>query len=388
MKDDSVKRILLIASFALFAIAMVFVSYYIMNYVNGNGQYFQSYNKVINNELAGLLIKQKNMDDKIKDIVANGDYTFESPCVIVNPYEINPLSALIIFSTKEKNSVEIYINDTKVTTMEASVDHVIPVYGLYANSTNYIELRLNDGKRKVVEVKTSAYNDDLTGIRFNEDRVNHSHVFMVGNTKSSNSILRGFDSLDNLILIMDFGYFGSFKLSNTLFHVGYNSEFSKNTNLQDIELQIDFMGRIIGIDKDTSDLTVNPNAEQGDKLYIYNYKNLYTEITKNYTTNRLVDTTAYSVETKIETNEIEEKLVNAEVYNKDYKIAVNGEYITYEFYEENRNMELLLVTRNSKYTYMYDITNRNIIKTSITGDLSIFIKKGDEYYSLLTTVKN
>ena len=49
MKNDSAKRVLLISSFILFAIAMVYVSYYVVNYVNTNNQYFKNYNKVVTN---------------------------------------------------------------------------------------------------------------------------------------------------------------------------------------------------------------------------------------------------------------------------------------------------------------------------------------------------
>ena len=113
MEKDSVKRLILISSFILFAIAMIFVSYYIVHNYNGNNQYFQAYNKLIDNDLANLIAKQKSMDAKIEEIKENGDYTIESPCIIVNPYDINPLSALVIFNTKEKRSVDVYINDTK-----------------------------------------------------------------------------------------------------------------------------------------------------------------------------------------------------------------------------------------------------------------------------------
>ena len=65
MKNDSVKRVLLISSFILFAIAMVYVSYYVVNYVNTNNQYFKNYNKVVTNELANLIDKQKAMDERI-----------------------------------------------------------------------------------------------------------------------------------------------------------------------------------------------------------------------------------------------------------------------------------------------------------------------------------
>ena len=51
-------------------------------------------------------------------------------------------------------------------------------------------------------------------------------------------------------------------------------------------------------------------------------------------------------------------------------------------------MDLVLVTRNSENTYSYDMSNRNIIKTNITGDVSLYINFNGTYYTLLTTIDN
>ena len=388
MKNDSVKRVLLVSSFVLFAIAMVFLSYYLVNHYNGNNQYFKAYNKTIDNELAELTAKQKTMDDKIKDIVENGDYTFDAPCIIKNPYELNPLSAIIIFNTKENVSVDVSINDTKVTTVAKSKDHIIPVYGLYANSSNFIELKLSNGKTKTIEIKTTSYNNNITGINFKEDRKDYSHTFVLGNMKGSNSVLRCFDAYDNLMMYMDFGYFSSVKYTNGLVHLGYNSEFSRDTKLVDIELQVDYMGKIVGITNSTADLNHSYNAEVGDKIYSYQFIDLYENQIYNYTPRKLVDNSAYSIKTKLETSEMEDKLVNALLYQDDYKLAVNGEYITFDFNRPNTKMNLILVTRNTMNSYMYNISNKHMIKTGVTGDVSLFLEINGQYYSLLTTINN
>ena len=388
MEKDSVKRLILISSFILFAIAMIFVSYYIVHNYNGNNQYFQAYNKLIDNDLANLIAKQKSMDAKIEEIKENGDYTIESPCIIVNPYDINPLSALVIFNTKEKRSVDVYINDTKVTKVEASTEHVIPVYGLYANSINYVDLKLDNGTSKTIEIKTTSYNNNISGINFKEERKDYTHTFVLGNFQSSKSIFRGFDSYDNLILYMDFGYMSSIKYGADRFHIGYNSEYSRETKLVDLELQVDYMGRILAITKNTSELDHSYNAEVGDKKYNYKFMNLYKDKISNYKTPKLVDNVGFSAETKIETTNIEDKLVNAELYKNKYLLAVNGEYITFEFDENTSKMNLVLVTRNTDYSYMYSLNNKNIIKTKINGDVSLYLENNGTYYSLLTTINN
>ena len=126
----------------------------------------------------------------------------------------------------------------------------------------------------------------------------------------------------------------------------------------------------------------------GDKIYSYQFIDLYEKQINNYTPRKLVDNSAYSVKTKLETSEMEDKLVNALLYQDDYKLAVNGEYITFDFNRPNTKMNLILVTRNTMNSYMYNISNKHMIKTGVTGDVSLFLEINGQYYSLLTTINN
>ena len=40
-----------------------------------------------------------NYNNIEKTVLASSDYTFDNPKVILNPYDISPLTALIIFET-------------------------------------------------------------------------------------------------------------------------------------------------------------------------------------------------------------------------------------------------------------------------------------------------
>lgn len=386
MKDNSVNRVMLIASFIIFAIAMVFVTYYVTNYSDGSSKYFKNYNKIVKNELGIILEKQSKTDEKIKEISKDGDYTFDSPCILENPYGLNPLTALIIFNTNEPRSVTVKINDMQVTEVEKSSKHIIPIYGLYANSVNFIELVLDDGTSKIIEITTTSYNDNLEGITFKENETKATHKFVLGNLKSSNSLLRAFDSYDKLVSFIDFGYISSIRHNIDKYYIGYNSTYSKDTSLVDLNLEVDNMGRILTISKDTSELDYSYNAESGDKIYSYTYKNLYEEKIKNYSPTKRIDNEPYSVSSEYITKDLEEELVNAEVYEKEYKIGINGEYITYEF--DEKNISLLLVTRNTSKSYLYNLKGKNIIKTNVFGDISLYVNIDNKYYTLLATVEN
>jgi len=82
--------------------------------------------EVKNNE--DVFITQENLE---KDFTSYG-YTLDNPNVIINPYEISPLTALVIFETKDKVSVTVIIKgkeqeDYTYTLNDATV-HYIPIF--------------------------------------------------------------------------------------------------------------------------------------------------------------------------------------------------------------------------------------------------------------------
>lgn len=93
------------------------------------------------------------------------DGTFEDPEVIVNPYGVSPLTALIIFSNEGLNDVELTVTGkdeltTLNTTFAKNSKQYIPVYGLYANSDNEIVLKM--GKQtKIINIQTEALPNDF-----------------------------------------------------------------------------------------------------------------------------------------------------------------------------------------------------------------------------------
>lgn len=95
-----------------------------------------------------------------------GEYSFENPYVKLNPYLIAPLTALVMFKTAEPTSVSITVKgkekagDISFDFPEAT-EHVIPVYGLYADYANQVELKLANGKSKVITIQTEPAPEDV-----------------------------------------------------------------------------------------------------------------------------------------------------------------------------------------------------------------------------------
>lgn len=126
------------------------------------------------NEVVPALIDQVSSQEKINNklsIISKSDkYTLKNPYVELNPYGISPLSAVIIFKTEKEQTINIMINNDKVTTMEKSKNHVIPIYGLLANYTNKIVIS-NEEESKEITIKTDkSTTPSLDIIKKNNDK--------------------------------------------------------------------------------------------------------------------------------------------------------------------------------------------------------------------------
>lgn len=127
----------------------------------------------INNNLKGnvsvetqesLIQRQKEID---KTIISEG-YTINNPNIILNPYEISPLTALIIFESDSAVSVELTIKGKDnsfdiVQSFSEETKHYLPVYGLYPDYNNQVDIKVNDEVYSF-NIKTAPLPEDFTKI--------------------------------------------------------------------------------------------------------------------------------------------------------------------------------------------------------------------------------
>lgn len=91
-------------------------------------------------------------------ILEEGTYTFAHPYVAVNPYELAPLTALVLFCTDQECSVRFLIegeNGAAPVTAQTKLckKHRVPVYGLYAGRRTEVKLELLDASGSVTDTK-------------------------------------------------------------------------------------------------------------------------------------------------------------------------------------------------------------------------------------------
>lgn len=179
-KKTFIRNIIIISIIALLIILFV-----VFNYL--------STNKEEVDVISSLVTKQENIE---KEIDTEG-YTLENPNVILNPYEISPLTALIIFDTDEEVSPKVTIKgkdelSTYTHTFEKSKEHYLPIYGLYPGYENEVIIECN-GKTETIYIQTENLPDDFilpTDVIANKEKLTNDLYFF---TPSSNGYTCAYD---------------------------------------------------------------------------------------------------------------------------------------------------------------------------------------------------
>ncbi len=140
--------------------------------------------------------KQKEVDEKIADALKDKNYTLDNPFVLENPYYISPLTAIVVFTTKDSNSVTLEVNG-KSYEFESTKNHAIPVYGLIAGQNNTIKITC-DGKSKSIDLDMSDIEDDLNLNITTGQGVDLGSDIYVVNTPSDNGMF-GFNTNGELV---------------------------------------------------------------------------------------------------------------------------------------------------------------------------------------------
>ena len=111
------------------------------------------------------------IDQQLQAEQENG-YSWEEPMTIVNPYQIAPLTAVILFDTPEACAVRFTVKGKTEAAditgeVEAAVSHRVPVIGLYPGIENTVVLELLDADGNAtdsqeVKISTEVLPDQLT----------------------------------------------------------------------------------------------------------------------------------------------------------------------------------------------------------------------------------
>ncbi|MEI7667586.1 MAG: aryl-sulfate sulfotransferase, partial [Erysipelotrichaceae bacterium] len=208
------------------------------------------------NEITQMIDQQKAIDENILLELQTGAYDFNNPLIIVNPYQISPLTAIILFRSPTPVKINIHI---KGKTIEADVDysinqstteHILPIYGLYAGIVNQVTISMSDNQNNVTEktfdVETEALMPSLS--------MNKLHIYKSG-LKISPGFTFSYDSGNyqytksafdlegdyRWYLTKSFSAIGNYSNGKSLW-VDYGDPYGK-----DLFLELNYLGKILNV---------------------------------------------------------------------------------------------------------------------------------------------
>lgn len=382
MHNNKLNITLLISAFLIFAIAMIYGSYYIYKKNYNTTDLFSKYNKNLKSSLNEQIAYQNEIDSKIIDIVNNGGYTFDNPCILNNPYKISPLTSLIIFNTEVPSSVTISINNTTTINYEESINHIIPIVGLTSNAINTVKMIVNDNVKEIT-IEIPPFNEYIKDLNVKPYMGDNTNLMLI-NSSDANPYIRGFDHNNNLVYYLKFGNISKANYFKDRMQIVYNGEVINKESSGNIKLDIDYLGRIYSLNKNTEDITDGSYIDYSNSTYLITPFNLNDGYSKNYELTPISDTTSVTIPTIISTSSLLSSLKKAEDYKEEYNLGLNANFINYNF--DTNMIKLLLVSKNNDNTYAYDLNYASIIKTDLKGEYGLFIIKEGKYYNLLTTI--
>ena len=115
--------------------------------------------------VSSLIEKQEKREKSFK---IKG-YTVENPNIILDPYQNSPLTALVLFETKNEVAPKVTIEgkdelSTFTHQFKKTKQHYLPIYGLYADKENKIKIEYTEKGKKVskeIKIKTGVLPDNM-----------------------------------------------------------------------------------------------------------------------------------------------------------------------------------------------------------------------------------
>ena len=159
------------------------------------GSIFYSYNNLTGKSKIDLTASLVTKQNAIEKTIKTNGYTIDNPKVLLDPYNASPLTALILFETEEEVSPKVTIEGKdKLTTIETefakNTKHYLPIYGLYADYNNKVDISytLSDGKKitKQVEIQTNKLPDDFvlpTSVKKDSSKLTNDLYFFTPSSK-------------------------------------------------------------------------------------------------------------------------------------------------------------------------------------------------------------
>lgn len=139
-----------------------------------------------------LVTRQNKAEQEILAEFERGNYTLKAPLVKLNPYLISPLTALVLFRTEVKQEVTLTVKGKEPAgdishTFPRDTVHILPVYGLYGDYENTVELRTSGGETSLVTIRTEPLAPEVpvpTYCKENKEHMGDNLIFLTQTSKA------------------------------------------------------------------------------------------------------------------------------------------------------------------------------------------------------------
>ena len=368
-------------------------------------------------------------------------YSIENPNIIVNPYFISPLTAIMLFETDKEEIITVTIHgktsDTDISyTFNSSKKHMIPIYGLYADYDNVVSISSENYNKDYI-IKTDKIPDTIIPQDINYDNFTFISSDLYPYAVDKNGDIRWFltQKYYGEMKQIDNGHFllgGKIPLyqeySNDLleidllgkiyyqYHIpnGYYGDFEKIGNkiyaLSNDLLEIDSQnGEIInmvhldnvyqGISYYQEDNVLRLNGDQSIKISLDSYQIAKDEVLNSEKSNRGVysfynDKNDYKIVNGIKfSNCLKTKESKKNIFLVGYK-KIDKNYLNYhiKFYKQDNYLNIVGDFSDEDKVYVildqflnkkvYKMNKKNIIiyNKGLSGKYSIYIKINKDIY--------
>lgn len=217
--------------YILLTLAAAIVSIFIYEYIT------KSKNVPVEED---ILTYQARIDS---EIFSNTNYSVEDPKVILNPYGNSPLTAVVIFETKDLTSPTITVvgkdeESTITNTFLPSKKHILPIYGLYANTENKVIIDVSE-KEKEITIKTGEVPNDLIEVENKDIQIKSNELYFV-----TSNYPTAFDSNGDLRWYLNTKYTWDIsRLNNGHLLIG-NNKLAKDPYYSSGLVELDLLGNI------------------------------------------------------------------------------------------------------------------------------------------------
>ncbi len=155
-------------------------------------------NQIKHEQIAHIITKQNNSEQAMLAEFEAGAYTIDKPLVKLNPYEVSPLTAMVLFETPVLTEATVIVKGKAHPgdirhTFPASKKHILPIYGLYADYDNTVEIVMANGQKSTISIKTDPMHPDVpvsTLIKTTSEYMGNNIMFL---TAAINAMPVGFD---------------------------------------------------------------------------------------------------------------------------------------------------------------------------------------------------